>query len=86
MIGIHYATTAHQQPAEPARFADRGSEPGRSQAARKAGMHSANIMEFEDIGGIIDWLKKNLTSTDAVLIKGSRGLRMERIVAALEVS
>lgn len=57
-----------------------------AEAARKAGMHSANIMEFEDIGGIIDWLKKNLTSTDAVLIKGSRGLRMERIVAALEVS
>lgn len=54
-------------------------------AARRAGMKSAYILEFEDIAPIVDWLMKNLTSNDAVLIKGSHGLRMDRITAALEV-
>lgn len=56
-----------------------------AEAARKTGMNSANIVECEDIHEVIDWLKTNLTSSDAVLIKGSHGLRMERIIAALEV-
>ena len=54
-------------------------------SARRAGMKSANIMEFEDIAPIVDWLMKHLTSNDAVLIKGSHGLRMDRITATLEV-
>lgn len=54
-------------------------------AARRAGMKPASILEFEDIAPIVDWLTKNLTANDAVLIKGSRGLRMDRITAALEV-
>jgi len=56
-----------------------------AEAARRAGMKSSAIMEFEEIAPIIDWLKKNLNSNDAVLIKGSHGLRMDRIAAALEV-
>ncbi|MFN3490941.1 MAG: UDP-N-acetylmuramoyl-tripeptide--D-alanyl-D-alanine ligase, partial [Anaerolineales bacterium] len=56
-----------------------------AQAARKAGMKPANIFEFESSEPIIDWLNKNLTANDAVLIKGSHGLRMDRITAALEV-
>ena len=54
-------------------------------AARRAGMKSANILEFEEIAPIVDWLTKNLTSNDAVLIKGSHSLRMDRISATLEV-
>jgi len=54
-------------------------------AARRAGMKPASIMEYEEIAPIVDWLTKNLTANDAVLIKGSRGLRMDRITAALEV-
>ncbi|MBL8101035.1 MAG: UDP-N-acetylmuramoyl-tripeptide--D-alanyl-D-alanine ligase [Anaerolineales bacterium] len=54
-------------------------------AARRAGMKSANIFEFERSDLIVDWLNKNLTANDAVLIKGSHGLRMDRITAALEV-
>jgi len=42
-------------------------------------------LEFEQPEPIIDWLNKNLTSSDAVLIKGSHGLRMDRITAALEI-
>ncbi|MBI5352148.1 MAG: UDP-N-acetylmuramoyl-tripeptide--D-alanyl-D-alanine ligase [Chloroflexi bacterium] len=54
-------------------------------AARRAGMKPSNIFEFEEAEPIVDWLNKNLTSNDAVLIKGSHGLRMDRITASLEV-
>ncbi len=54
-------------------------------AARRAGMKLNQIFEFETSELIVDWLNKNLTSNDAVLIKGSHGLRMDRITAALEV-
>jgi len=53
-------------------------------AARRAGMKSANILEFEEAAPIVEWLNKHLTPNDAVLIKGSHGLRMDRITAALE--
>ncbi|MBM4425724.1 MAG: UDP-N-acetylmuramoyl-tripeptide--D-alanyl-D-alanine ligase [Chloroflexi bacterium] len=56
-----------------------------AEAAKRAGMKAANIFEFETPKPIVDWLNKNLTSNDAVLIKGSHGLRMDRITAALEV-
>lgn len=56
-----------------------------AEAARRAGMKATAIMEYEDIAPIVDWLTKNLNSNDAVLIKGSHGLRMDRIAAALEV-
>jgi UDP-N-acetylmuramyl pentapeptide synthase len=32
----------------------------------------------------MDWLRTNLTKDDAVLIKGSHGLRMDRITSMLE--
>ncbi len=54
-------------------------------AAKRAGMRSAQVLEFESQGPIIEWLEKNLTPDDTVLIKGSNGLRMDRITAALEV-
>lgn len=56
-----------------------------AEAARRAGMKASAIVEFEEIGAVVDWLQKNLTSNDAVLIKGSHGLRMDRITASLEV-
>jgi UDP-N-acetylmuramoyl-tripeptide--D-alanyl-D-alanine ligase len=54
-------------------------------AARRAGMKASHIFEFEQAEPIMDWLNKNLTSNDAVLIKGSHGLHMDRITAALEI-
>ncbi|MCB0100919.1 MAG: UDP-N-acetylmuramoyl-tripeptide--D-alanyl-D-alanine ligase [Anaerolineales bacterium] len=56
-----------------------------AEAARRAGLKPANILEFEEIDPIVDWLKKNLTSKDSVLLKGSHGLRMDRISTALEI-
>jgi UDP-N-acetylmuramoyl-tripeptide--D-alanyl-D-alanine ligase len=54
-------------------------------AARRAGMKPGSIVEFEDGAETIRWLKENLTARDAALVKGSHGLRMDRIVAAVEV-
>jgi UDP-N-acetylmuramoyl-tripeptide--D-alanyl-D-alanine ligase len=54
-------------------------------AARRAGMRASDIIEFEDIEKVTEWLRSHLTDQDAVLLKGSHGLRMERITSALEV-
>lgn len=56
-----------------------------AEAASKAGMKKSTIYEYEEIGPVVDWLKKNLTEDDIVLVKGSHGLRMDKIVASLEV-
>ena len=55
-----------------------------ARAARQAGMPKEKIYEFEDTQDVIVWLDKNLTENDSLLLKGSRGLRMDRIANALE--
>lgn len=55
-----------------------------AEAARRAGMRAARILELEDEAAAIDWLRKNLAASDAALVKGSHGMRMDRIVTALE--
>ena len=54
-------------------------------AARRTGMKKSAIIEFDDIDPLMEWMKTNLTRNDVVLIKGSHGLRMDRITASLEV-
>jgi len=54
-------------------------------AARRAGMQSGKINEFEATDEAIEHLRRSLTDKDVVLVKGSHGIRMDRIVAALEV-
>jgi UDP-N-acetylmuramoyl-tripeptide--D-alanyl-D-alanine ligase len=56
-----------------------------AESARRAGMKSSSVLEFEELDPIVDWLNKNLLNNDSVLIKGSHGLRMDRITATLEV-
>jgi UDP-N-acetylmuramoyl-tripeptide--D-alanyl-D-alanine ligase len=53
-------------------------------AARRAGMKKNSILEFDEFDSLVDWLTNNLTPNDAVLIKGSHGLRMDRITTLLE--
>jgi UDP-N-acetylmuramoyl-tripeptide--D-alanyl-D-alanine ligase len=53
-------------------------------AARRAGMKKTLVIEFDDLDMLVEWLKANLTEKDSVLIKGSHGLRMDRITAMLE--
>jgi UDP-N-acetylmuramoyl-tripeptide--D-alanyl-D-alanine ligase len=53
-------------------------------AARKAGLEARKIAEFENQDEATIHLRKFLTKEDVVLVKGSHGIRMDRIVAALE--
>ncbi|MBI5932551.1 MAG: UDP-N-acetylmuramoyl-tripeptide--D-alanyl-D-alanine ligase [Chloroflexi bacterium] len=57
-----------------------------AKAAQRSGMERGNVHEFDEIEPVVAWLEKNLSADDAALIKGSHGLRMDRIVAALEVA
>ncbi len=56
-----------------------------AEAARRSGMKKSSVLEFEELDQIIDWLNQNLAKNDSVLIKGSHGLHMDRIVNVLEV-
>jgi UDP-N-acetylmuramoyl-tripeptide--D-alanyl-D-alanine ligase len=55
-------------------------------SARRAGMQPGRISEFENTDEAITHLQKSLTGKDVVLVKGSHGIRMDRIVTALEIS
>ena len=56
-----------------------------AEAARRAGMKKNAILEFDELEPLLAWMKTNLSKNDVVLIKGSRGLRMDRITNQLEV-
>lgn len=56
-----------------------------SAAARAEGMKPERIRSFAAASEVRDWLHGNLKSSDVVLVKGSHGLHMERIVRELEV-
>ena len=55
-----------------------------AEAARRAGMKKSSILEFDEFEPLMEWLTNNLVKDDAVLIKGSHGLRMDRITSMLE--
>ncbi len=55
-----------------------------AKSAKRAGLKASRILEFDALEPVVDWLGKNLSTGDVVLIKGSHGLRMDRIIAALE--
>jgi len=54
-------------------------------AALVAGLPAKSVHWFADINDVIALLNKKLSEKDVALIKGSHGLRMDRIVSALEV-
>jgi UDP-N-acetylmuramoyl-tripeptide--D-alanyl-D-alanine ligase len=53
-------------------------------AAQQSGLSPNRIAMLSNIQEAIDYLRPKLTSQDIVLVKGSRGMRMERIVTGLE--
>ena len=55
-----------------------------AEAARRAGMKKSAILEFDEFEPLMGWLKTNLAKDDVVLVKGSHGLRMDRITSLLE--
>jgi UDP-N-acetylmuramoyl-tripeptide--D-alanyl-D-alanine ligase len=55
-----------------------------AEAARLAGFSPDAIVELEDVSQATDRLKDSLAAGDIVLVKGSHGMRMDRIVTSLE--
>ena len=55
-------------------------------AARRAGMADELIRECESSEDVIKLLRQTLTKEDVVLVKGSRGMRMDNIVSSLEAT
>ena len=56
-----------------------------AEAALEGGLPAKSVHWFGDVNDVIELLTKKLTEKDVALIKGSHGLRMDRIVSALEV-
>lgn len=56
-----------------------------SAAARIAGFNSESIIELQDVPEAIAYLKDRLSEGDILLVKGSHGMRMDRIVSELEM-
>jgi UDP-N-acetylmuramoyl-tripeptide--D-alanyl-D-alanine ligase len=54
-------------------------------AAIRSGMNSTNVTNFENTEQVVESLRVLLHEGDVVLVKGSHGLRMDRIVTDLEV-
>ncbi len=52
-------------------------------SAQEHGFKKRSIKSFTDLDEACSWLSKNIKKGDLVLIKGSQGMRMERIVALL---
>jgi UDP-N-acetylmuramoyl-tripeptide--D-alanyl-D-alanine ligase len=57
-----------------------------AQAAAEAGLEEDRIHTFLDSNEVIDFLDGYLMENDVVLVKGSRGMRMDKIVSALEIN
>ena len=54
--------------------------------ASEAGMSQSDITVFDDIGKIAGDLEDILKAGDVVLVKGSRGMKMEKVVESLKHS
>jgi UDP-N-acetylmuramoyl-tripeptide--D-alanyl-D-alanine ligase len=55
-----------------------------AESALQAGLPANAITQLEGTQQVVEYLKDRLDEKDVVLVKGSRGMRMDRIVAALE--
>ena len=55
-----------------------------AESAMRGGMAANHVHMFDDLDGVVAFLKETLQADDVVLVKGSHGLQMNRIVAALE--
>ena len=54
-----------------------------AEGARQAGMSESAIVEAADAASASDFVRKSVRRGDVVLVKGSRGMRMEQIVQGL---
>ena len=57
--------------------------PRSKEGHRAAAALGSNAAHFEELDQLVDWLRGKLQSGDLVLVKGSRGMRLERVVQQL---
>ncbi len=57
-----------------------------ARAAHQAGLSQKNIQSFQTCEETTEYLRSTITRGDVVLVKGSHGMRLDRIVSALEAS
>ncbi len=55
-----------------------------AQGAREGGLDNSKIEEFDDIESLKSTVENEIRAGDVLLVKGSRGMRMERIVEYLK--
>jgi UDP-N-acetylmuramoyl-tripeptide--D-alanyl-D-alanine ligase len=56
-----------------------------AEEARDAGLSDAAVVELENSDQALQFLQRTIQRGDVVLVKGSRGVKLDRIVPALEV-
>jgi UDP-N-acetylmuramoyl-tripeptide--D-alanyl-D-alanine ligase len=56
-----------------------------AESAREAGLPAEAVVELDDSQQALDYLRRSIQRGDVVLLKGSRGVHLDRIVPALEV-
>jgi len=54
-----------------------------AEGARAAGLPAADLVHAEEIAPLAVWVRERLAPGDVLLVKGSRGMRLERLVEAL---
>jgi UDP-N-acetylmuramoyl-tripeptide--D-alanyl-D-alanine ligase len=80
LVGLRAASVVN----ELVTVGDRGKQI--AMAAQMGGLASAQIHIFEGTNDALVYLQDHLAAQDVVLVKGSHGMRMDRIVNALEES
>ena len=58
--------------------------PDLCRGARNAGMNSRQMVELVDAPAAIEYLQRQQRSGDKILVKGSRGVRLDQVAAALK--
>ncbi|HSM92852.1 MAG TPA: UDP-N-acetylmuramoyl-tripeptide--D-alanyl-D-alanine ligase, partial [Anaeromyxobacteraceae bacterium] len=54
-----------------------------AEAAAAAGLPADRIFHTEDVDALIGWARERLQPADLLLVKASRGMKLERLVEAL---
>ena len=55
-----------------------------AESAKKCGMNAACVFHFSDSPSVVKFLCENIKEGDILLVKGSRSMKMEKIVASLK--